>query len=88
MTTGYIKKKPGNLKLSGSSEAIYKRRKSTESSEAGGSSCGPSGQTFPLVQSPKRSPPYKHLDQMSLPDGVDMHPGKSIQFILHSVTQR
>ncbi len=73
-----MKKKPGNLKLSGSYEAISsKRRKSTESSEAGGSSRGPSGQTSPLVQSPKRSPPYKHSDQISLPDGYELHPGRS-----------
>ena len=86
MTTGYTKKKPGNLKLSGSSEAIYKRRKSTESSEAGGSSRAPSGQTSPLVQSPKRSPPYKHLDQMSLPDGMDMNSGKSMSLFLFNCT--
>ena len=58
--------------LHGSSDAIYKRRRSTEGSEAGGSSRGPSGQTSPLMTSPKRSPPYQHTDQVSLPG--DIHP--------------
>ena len=67
----YAKKKPNNLTigLAGSYDALYKRRRSTEGSEAGGSSRGPSGHTSPVMSSPThiRTPPYKHHDQYSLP---------------------
>ncbi|XP_029651429.1 kinase suppressor of Ras 2-like isoform X1 [Octopus sinensis] len=48
------KKKPGNSKIGGSFE-IINRRPSTEGSEAGGNSQGPS----PVLSPAMRSPPYK-----------------------------
>ncbi|GFN99523.1 kinase suppressor of ras, partial [Plakobranchus ocellatus] len=57
---GNKKNKPQsiNIKLSTSHEALYRRRLSTEGSEAG--SRGPSGHSSPVISSPIRSPPYKH----------------------------
>ncbi|KAK0058787.1 kinase suppressor of Ras 2 [Biomphalaria pfeifferi] len=52
------KNKPHNIKLSGSHEALFRRRLSTDGSEAG--SYMPSGHTSPVNSSPIRSPPYKH----------------------------
>lgn len=49
------KKKPGNNKLGGSFEILNNRRPSTEGSEAGGNSQGPSPVLSPAI----RSPPYK-----------------------------
>ena len=67
-----------NLTIAGSYEQICKRRRSTEGSEAGGSSRGPSGQTSPAMLSPKKSPPHnKQVDQVSLLDGFDPQAQKS-----------
>ncbi|KAH9515184.1 hypothetical protein Btru_019448, partial [Bulinus truncatus] len=52
------KNKPHNIKLSGSHEALFRRRLSTDGSEAG--SYLHSGHTSPVNSSPIRSPPYKH----------------------------
>ncbi|XP_059146950.1 kinase suppressor of Ras 2-like isoform X2 [Physella acuta] len=58
---GNKKNKPSsiNIKLGGSHEVLFSRRRlSTDGSEAG--SRGPSGHTSPVCSSPIRSPPYKH----------------------------
>lgn len=57
------KKKPTNLVLGGSYDTIYRRRLSTEGSDAGGSSRGASGTTSPVTSSPARSPPYRQYEE-------------------------
>ena len=72
----YLKKKPVNLTLAGSYETIYKRQRSTEGSEISTSQQGPSGQSSPLISSPKRSPPYVQADSISLTDEIRPHRSK------------
>ncbi|BFZ18307.1 hypothetical protein BsWGS_21345 [Bradybaena similaris] len=53
------KYKPSSINIrSGSHEALFRRRLSTDGSDSG--SRVPSGHTSPVMSSPIRSPPYKH----------------------------
>lgn len=64
------KRKPQNIKLSGSHEALFLRRLSAEGAEMPGvGGRGLSGHTSPVIPSPVRSPPYKH-DSSAMDDNV------------------
>ncbi|RUS83373.1 hypothetical protein EGW08_008876 [Elysia chlorotica] len=66
-----------NIKLSSSHEALYRRRLSTEGSEAG--SRGPSGHSSPVITSPMRSPPYKHdSSDMLIADEHSKYPSNTL----------
>ncbi|XP_041350239.1 kinase suppressor of Ras 2-like isoform X2 [Gigantopelta aegis] len=54
------RKKPQNILLGGSHEALFRRRLSTDGSDTGAGSRAQSGHNSPVISSPIRSPPYKH----------------------------
>ncbi|CAL1528760.1 unnamed protein product [Lymnaea stagnalis] len=89
---GNKKNKPStiNIKLGGSHEALFKRRLSTDGSEAG--SRGPSGHTSPVVS----SPPYKHDPNVLMSDDYSKYSNtltvpkspKTPMKILHQIYHR